>query len=442
MELIEFVDLKRPRWASLERLLDQAERDGLKKLSLEDARALSRLYRSASSDLLWVRARSGSADVSGYLNDLVGRAYALTYPGKRVRLRDAARFVAFGFPDLLLKEWRVFVASLLICFGGFGFGWAGMTFDPDAAPYLVPSQHQSLDPVQRQKEEAQSPGHTGDEQVAFASFLFTHNIEVAHFAYALGITAGVGTAILVFFNGVLLGALGWVYQSKAMAGWFWAWILPHGIPELTAICLAGAAGFVMARGLIAPRGLPRRVALRREARTAVQLLLGTEALFVLAGCIEGTISQVHPPRLSVEFKIAFATLVGGGVYAYLLSALAREPGLAPKLALGSIPLVMQALSPVLAVRLTFALAALVAAAAALIIERRQPMAPLGLAAAWAALISAVGLIVYAGATSPRAALEGAAIVALLGLVRLLSAVVRGQRQSGLNGAEAAPSVQR
>jgi uncharacterized membrane protein SpoIIM required for sporulation len=109
-----------------------------------------------------------------------------------------------------------------------------------------------------------------------------------------------------------------------MTGWFWAWILPHGIPELTAICIAGAAGFIVARGLAAPRGLPRRVAVRKEAISAVRLLLGTLALFVLAGLIEGSISQIHPPKLSVGFKIGFALMVGSGVYAYLLSGFLRR----------------------------------------------------------------------------------------------------------------------
>jgi hypothetical protein len=58
--------------------------------------------------------------------------------------------------------------------------------------------------------------------------------------------------------------------------------------------------------------------------TALKLLLGTLALFVLAGCIEGTISQIHPPRLSIAFKIGFALVVGSGVYAYLLSGFIRR----------------------------------------------------------------------------------------------------------------------
>lgn len=324
MELIEYVELRRPKWVALERLLDQAERDGLKKLSLDDARTLSKFYRAASSDLLWVRAHAGSAEVSGYLNDLVGRAYALTYPGKRVRLKDVTRFLTHGFPELMTAEWRAVVASFLVFWAGFGFGWAGMMFDPEAAPYLVPEQHLKLDPVKRAEEEAKNPGASAGSQAAFASFLFTHNIQVAFLAFALGITAGIGTAIMLFANGVLLGALAWVYASKGMLAWFWAWILPHGIPETTAICIAGAAGFLLARGQVAPGGLSRRTALRREAISAVKLILGTLALFVLAGLIEGTISQIHPPRLSTTFKIAFALVVGVGVYAYLWSALIRR----------------------------------------------------------------------------------------------------------------------
>ncbi|MCA2980511.1 MAG: stage II sporulation protein M, partial [Myxococcaceae bacterium] len=90
------------------------------------------------------------------------------------------------------------------------------------------------------------------------------------------------------------------------------------------------AGLVLARALVAPQGLSRRAALQREAGTAVRLVLGTVGLFVLAGLIEGTISQIHPPRLSVVFKIGFALIVGSGAYAYLLSGfLRRDDGAAP-----------------------------------------------------------------------------------------------------------------
>jgi uncharacterized membrane protein SpoIIM required for sporulation len=325
MDLAGFIDARRERWASLERLLDRAQHSGLRTLSIHEARSLSKLYRNASSDLLWIRAHGGSAEVSGYLNDLVGRAYALTYPGKRPRWRDVRNFLTKGFPSLLRTEWRAFAAAWLLFAGGGAFGWLGMTFDPAAAHYLVPAEHLKVDPSARVEGEASGEIAGVEQQAAFSTFLFTHNIQVAFFCFALGITAGVGTALMLFFNGIFLGALAQLYASNGLAAWFWAWILPHGIPEITAICIAGGAGFVIARGLLAPKGLPRPIALHREAVRAVKLLLGTLALFVLAGLIEGTVSQIHPPRLPAWFKLAFALAVGAGVYAYLLSAWFRRP---------------------------------------------------------------------------------------------------------------------
>ncbi|ADO70869.1 stage II sporulation protein M [Stigmatella aurantiaca] len=323
MDVAEFIEARRPRWEQLESLLDKAEVGGLRLLSLEEARSLGKMYRAVSSDLLWVRARSGSAEVSAYLNDLVGRAYALTYPGKRPRLVDVWAFVSHGFPALLRREWRMYIASVLMLLAGAGFGYLGMVMDPDAAHYLVPEEHLKIDPSERAAQEASGQGMSVEEQAYFSSFLFTHNIQVAFLAFALGITVGIGTALMLFVNGLFLGALAQVYAAKGLAGWFWAWILPHGIPEITAICIAGAAGLVIARGLAAPRGLPRGVALRQEAVTAVKLLFGTLVLFVLAGIIEGTVSQIHPPRLSVTFKVSFALAVGAGVYAYLCSDFLR-----------------------------------------------------------------------------------------------------------------------
>lgn len=308
----------------LEGLLDLAQATGLQKLTLAQAQALSRLYRSASGDLLWVRARGGQVEVTDYLNDLVGRAYALTYPGRKMRGSDVWRFFTRGFPELLRVEWKAVVASALIFLSGTGFGYLGMQFDPEAAHYLVPAEHLKLDPVKRAEREAGDEVAGMEEQAAFTTFLFTHNIQVAFLAFALGVTVGIGTAIMLFANGLMLGSLFWVYAAKGLGGWFWAWILPHGIPELTAIWIAGGAGFLLARAQATPRGLSRGAALRKEAVPAVKLLLGTTLLFVVAGCIEGTISQIHPPKLPVWFKIGFALFVGAGLYLYLFSGWLRE----------------------------------------------------------------------------------------------------------------------
>lgn len=317
MDLAAFVEGHRPRWARLASLLDRVEAVGLRHLSLEEAQELGRLYRQASSDLLTARGRALSAEVVDYLNDLVARGYALTFPGTRVRLRDAWTFLSRDFPRLVRQEWRVVGLSYLILLLGVGFGFGAMARDPLAAEVLLPAQHLHLDPDQRVKDAASGSSADGSTQATFASMLFTHNIQVAFLCFALGLTLGVGTVVLLFYNGLMLGALAWAYQAKGHAVWFWAWILPHGVVELSAICLASAGGLVLARGLLAPGERSAGESLRLQSQSAVRLVLGTLPLFVVAGLTEGTLSQLHQPVLPAWFKLAYAAAMGGLLMAYL-----------------------------------------------------------------------------------------------------------------------------
>jgi uncharacterized membrane protein SpoIIM required for sporulation len=321
VDLNEFIDRGRVRWQRFSKLLDRIEKEGLKSLTLDEAREFGRLYRAASSDLLWARGRSASAELVESLNDLVARGYAQTYPGQRPRLRDAGTYFLTGFPKLVRVEWKAVVAAYSLFLAGMAFGYAAMHLDPGAAIYLVPEEHQELDPDKRVSEEARKDhGASANEQTAFASFLFTHNIQVAFLAFALGLTLGIGTAILLFTNGLFLGALAVAYENKGHAVWFWAWILPHGVPEISAICFAGAAGLILGRALVAPGSRSRTDAMRVEGRTAVRLVLGTIPVFIVAGMIEGTISQIHPPQLPAAFKLTFAAAMAVLLLLYLSRA--------------------------------------------------------------------------------------------------------------------------
>jgi len=125
---------------------------------------------------------------------------------------------------------------------------------------------------------------------------------------------------VLFYNGLPLGALAMQYHLAGEGLFFWAWILPHGIPELTQIFIAGGAGLMIGRGMLLPGRRRRGRAVQQEARKAVLLVVGGMPILVLAGIIEGTISQIHAPTLPYWVKLAVAIVVGVGLYAYLLRA--------------------------------------------------------------------------------------------------------------------------
>jgi uncharacterized membrane protein SpoIIM required for sporulation len=316
-----FIDERTPAWTRLEQLLRRAESSGLASLELSTARELGKLYRAVSSDLIRARTERVNASVVDYLNDVVARAYTVIHGAPARSERRVLAFLATGFPRLVRAEWRAIALSAAILFAGALTGAVFVAADPQSLGALIPDSHQQHTPGERVgHEESAKRGASADESAAFSGWLFTHNIQVSFAVFALGITFGVGTVALLFYNGVPLGALAMQYHGSELGTFFWAWILPHGIPELTVVCIAGGAGLVLARGMWLPGRRRRRDALVAEATRAVALVLGGMPLLVLAGVIEGTISQMHEPTLPYGAKLAFAALVGSGVYYYLLFA--------------------------------------------------------------------------------------------------------------------------
>lgn len=312
--------------AELERLLRRAESVGL---TLRESEELARQYRQGCSALL--RARSlGDDAAADFLEGLMRAAYARVYaPPARGPLWPAVRaFVARDFPRLVRAELRLVALAAALLLGGALCGAAVVHFDPKALAVVIPDAHQEQTPVERVEQEAQRELFDAGGSAVFSSFLFTHNIQVTFLVLALGLTAGVGTAAVLFWNGIPLGALAAQYGASGQALFFWAWILPHGVTELSVVAIAGGAGFVLARGLLRPGVHSRREALQREARRALGLIMGGIPLLVVAGLVEGSVSQLHPPLVPLWLKLAFACSLALATLSYL--ALAGRAGAQPE----------------------------------------------------------------------------------------------------------------
>ncbi len=319
-----FVRERKPSWRELEELLGRAETSP-RLLGLADMRRLGQLYRSVSSDLIRARAELLDASVIDYLNDLVARAYALVHGGRSGRGAGLGEFLARDFPRLFREEIRAFLLAMLVTGLGAALGATAVALDPTSLAVMIPDQHQELTPSERVANDEREGGEAdANGAIAFSSFLFTHNIRVTFLVFALGITFGLGTTAVLFYNGVPLGALAMQYHLEGEGLFFWSWILPHGIPELTQVFIAGASGLVLARGLWIPGRRTRRDAVVAEAKRAVRLVVGGMPILVLAGVIEGTISQMHEPRVPYALKLVVAGVVGCAVYAYLFLA-GRSP---------------------------------------------------------------------------------------------------------------------
>lgn len=304
-------------------LLERAERHDVAALDHERARRLVDLYRRSSADLVQARTYGAGIEVTAHLEAQVARAYALLYQAPPLDARRAlSGFFRRRFPAAVRRERRAFALALLSFVAGLLLGGLATAFDPQAARLFVPADHQELRPSERVAHDERAQREHGGvlsagQHAAFSSFLFTHNIGVSITCFAIGLAWGLPTLLLLGWHGVFLAALAVEYARDGQALFFCAWILPHGLVELTCMLLAGTAGLMLGRGVLWPRGLPRGTRVRREARAALDILGGSAALLVLAGLVEGTLSQIHEPTLPYPLKIGFALALGALVHGYL-----------------------------------------------------------------------------------------------------------------------------
>lgn len=298
-------------WLELEELLNRVEKKGLRSLTAAELNRLPILYRSATSSLSVAQAISLDKNLLDYLQALVGRAYLSVYSTKRKAWDALAEFFTYGFPHTFRRYFLFVAAATGLLLLGILTGYQMTMADPERYYSFVDEGMASGRTPAASTEELREVLYWNEEEGwlgAFATQLFTHNSKVGMLCFATGFAAGLPVIYLLFTNGLLLGAMAALYQSRGLGFEFWGWVLPHGVTELGAVCLCGAAGMVLGSSLVFPGRHTRLRNLAIRGREAAILAVGAVALFFLAGLIEGIFRQlVH--NLAVRWAVVGATTV-------------------------------------------------------------------------------------------------------------------------------------
>ena len=308
IDLQRFIASERPCWSELERALDQLEADPNHRLSLEALRRFHVLYDRTAADLAKITTFSSEPETRRYLENLVARAYGEIHETRERRTRLGLRNWFFRtLPQTFRRHARAFQVSLSITVIGCLFGSLALLLDPGAKPVLMPFPHLLQDPAKRVAEEERAKSdRLAGQKTSFSAFLMTHNIRISILTMALGMSWGVGTVVLLFYNGVILGAVAADYIRAGQIKFLLGWLLPHGVVEIPAILIAGQAGLVLAFALVG-WGNRNRLGLRLRlvAGDIVTLIFGVGLLLVWAGIVEAFLSQYHEPVLPYSVKITF-----------------------------------------------------------------------------------------------------------------------------------------
>ncbi len=320
IDLTRFIAAEQPSWSELETLLHKLENDPHRRWPLEEWTRFHYLYERAAADLAKLNTFANEPEMRRYLESLVARAYGEIHETREKphRFRPVHWFFVL-FPQTFRRHINVFWLTIAITVIGCAFGGMATIFDPDSRHVTMAFGHDAILPSERVAEEERAKtDRLAGEKATFSSYLMTHNTKVSILTMALGMTWGVGTIIMLFYNGVILGAISLDYIADGQGKFLAGWLLPHGSFEIPAILIAGQAGLILGGALIG-RGtrVPLTGRLRAVSTDLVTLIGGVGVLLIWAGFVEAFLSQYHEPVIPYAAKIAFGLVELGALTLFL-----------------------------------------------------------------------------------------------------------------------------
>jgi uncharacterized membrane protein SpoIIM required for sporulation len=316
VDIDAFVAAHQSAWWRLQQLTERARK--VTQVSPDELDELVHLYQRAGANLANARVEyAGDSMLVNRLTLLVSDAHGVLYGQRETEVqRGIVQFATLTFPAAIYGLRRYILVAALLTFVPWAVFQIWLSVSPTAFDVVAPDGA-ATQYIEQDFEEY----YSNQPSQNFATQVFLNNIRVGFLAFAAGILLCVVTAALLAWNGANVGMAGGMFTSVGQADKFWGLILPHGMLELSAVVVAGAAGLRIGWAIIDPGDRPRFNALTDEARRAGSVLVGLVVAFLLAAVVEGFVTgRPWPTELRIGIGVAVFALFWGWTVVYAIKA--------------------------------------------------------------------------------------------------------------------------
>jgi uncharacterized membrane protein SpoIIM required for sporulation len=313
-------------WLELERLVTRVERQGIRKLSLDELQRLPILYRAALSSLSVARTIVLDRNLLLYLETLSVRAFLAVYGPRANPITGLRAFFGHELPAAVRSaRWHILVAALTMLLGvvvGFMLTVQDETWFNSFVPAgLAGGRGPSSTRADLLNREIFAPWPGLVESFGlFAGVLFNHNTLIGILTFGLGMGVGIPTIMLTLYQGLPLGAFIALHYNRDLTIDFLGWLSIHGVTEIGGLLLFAAGGLVIAEKMLFPGRYSRLENLAMHGRLAGQMAVGAVIMLFAAAFLEGGCRQLiasTPWRFAIGFGVgalwlAYFSLAGRG----------------------------------------------------------------------------------------------------------------------------------
>ncbi len=299
MQEVAFLKQNMEKWKQIEAILSG------KNINPD---TLAELFIQLTDDLSFAKTFYPGSKTVLYLNSLAAKVHQAVYRNKKEKKSRLITFWKFELPAILKDCRREMFYSLVIFILSIFIGIVSSANDKTFVRLILGDTYVNMTLENIDKGDPLAVYKKVNEIDMFLGITF-NNIRVALFAFTAGVLFSFGTGLLLFYNGVMLGAFHYFFFQKGMliSSMLTIWI--HGTLEISAIIIAGCAGLVMGNSILFPGSYTRRRSFMNGAKNGLKIVIGLIPVFILAGFLEGFVTRHTGMPAFVSLCIIISSLI-------------------------------------------------------------------------------------------------------------------------------------
>jgi uncharacterized membrane protein SpoIIM required for sporulation len=281
MREVAFIRENAEKWERFEALLREQD---------ADPDELADLYVALTDDLGYARTHFPQGEAVSYLNDLTTEVHQQVYRERRAERGRLWRFFSREVPRAVGEARGELLAAVLVFALAVGIGVLSAAHDTGFTRLILGDAYVNMTLENIQQGEPMGV-YKEARALDMSMGIALNNVRVAFRTFAMGLIASVGSGYMLLQNGVMIGAFHTLFAQQQLLAKSLLVVYVHGTLEISAIIVAGAAGFVLGNGLLFPGTLPRLEAFKRAARQGSTIAIGLVPIFLAAAFLEGFVTR-------------------------------------------------------------------------------------------------------------------------------------------------------
>ncbi|WP_461453476.1 stage II sporulation protein M [Mucilaginibacter sp.] len=273
-----------------------------------DPDEIAERFVNITDDLAYSKTFYPKSRTTSYLNNLAAGFHQSIYKNKKEHGNRVFKFWKHELPLLFRQYHRQLLYSFLFFMVFFFIGWISAKYDKNFVRLILGDDYVNMTNANIAKHDPFGVYKDGNSSEMFL-MIVSNNLYVTVLNYISGILVSLGTLVMLFQNGIMLGSFEYLFVSHGLGIQSVLVIFIHGTLEISSLIIAGGAGLVFGNSILFPKTYKRILSFKKGALDGLKITIGVLPIIVVAAIFESFVTRHTEMPIWLSILILTASLL-------------------------------------------------------------------------------------------------------------------------------------